>query len=138
MIYVLLGLILAVVGISIKLQAKINDVNTKAVVNALLNALDKPKSVDILSLFHPKVWEIYKEYMSNPESWRSGHCTITNGTDTIWAENTVENRRFYDYSKTSTYEQINKQLTHYDQLLMDRLVEAVRNREKMISLKIFL
>lgn len=112
-------------------------VNDDVIVEKLLKTLDKEVPVDVLGLFNPLVWEMYLEYLKNPESLRtSGLCTITNGKVEIWSANDLHNRRFHTHDKRQDLEELNKSLTHYDQLLMDKLCRCVIGREKMIGFKI--
>jgi hypothetical protein len=135
---ILLITILVCVVITIALQVKNNNIKQKDVVDGILKAMTADKPVDVISLFHPKVWDAYREYMNNPESWQSGYCTITNNKDVVWAANDLDSRRFYSHTPHEEYVIINNKLTHYDKMLLDHLVTAVKRREKMIALKLFI
>jgi hypothetical protein len=124
---ILLGILIIICQLVVRKES-----DRDFMIATILSKIDSNKSVDVFSLFHPKVWEIYQEYINNPESWRTAHCFITNGIDSVWSENGISNRTFYG----KQYEGINEKLTHYDQLVLDKIVWAVKNREKLIGLKI--
>jgi len=127
LIIVIIGVMLIIL-VSV-LIAKINNISTK-IDKGLNNIADKfidninleNVNVALSDCFSQEVIDVYKDVMENTNGWELKQCTLERKSDNteIWAANDIENRRFHSGENK---EEINKKLTHYDKLLLDKIVK---------------
>jgi len=101
---------------------------------------DKSNS-QLTKLFHPKVIELYRQIIANPNcAIVDPFCLKIHNTE-IWIVNSVYDRRFYSH-KLDTKEQLDKEinqfLSYYDKLLLDKLAKAIKANQDTMVTKLFI
>lgn len=98
--------------------------------------------VDHKEYFSKAVIDVYLSVLKNPNEWELNKHTLSNekGKEPIhiWASNEIDNRRFYDsLGKCVSTEENNNQLTYYDKLLLDKIINSYKSGTQKVILKMF-
>lgn len=131
-------------GVVIKLQTKKNFDIKKEMESAINRELSRMFKVtdNVSDYFSPKVLEVYRSILTNPNAWELSPYILSNenlGIE-IWAANEVNNRYFRETKKLELDDILlwNKELTPYDKILLDKLIIALRERKEAIIAKFFI
>lgn len=100
----------------------------------------KKQETKLATLFHPKVLDVYRKLVANPNCAVLDYCTMRVENDLIWTANETHNRRFYSYkdNEKKELELINNSLTTFDKLLLDKLYIAVKENTDTLVTRLFL
>lgn len=83
-------------------------------------------------IFSQPVIDYYKHFKENFHLYTLNEHTISRSTDNIeiWIANNLNNRRFYSGSSKTIW---NKNLTHYDQLLLEKIHQILKEDDKSFN-----
>lgn len=100
-------------------------------------------NMSLVDCFSKDVLEVYLDIIKNPNGWSLHNCTLDRISDgaMIWASNELDSRRFYTHGSDEEKKKIeekNKKLTHYDKVLLDKIVRAYRDRQDKLVTKFFI
>jgi hypothetical protein len=107
----------------------------------------KLKNINLGECFSQPVIDVYISVLKDTNLWSlpPKSCTL-NGPNKIqiWAANDLDARRFYGYYNEKDSEddkkiqEWNSNLTHYDKVLLDRIITAIEDRQSILITKFFL
>ena len=100
-------------------------------------------AIPINRSIHPLVKRIYQEFMINSDKFLLNGYYITTPLGSIWAFNSVENRRFENLHSTIVTKYgdaatINKNLSLADKTILDAIVKRVSASDKSFVKRIFI
>lgn len=133
-----INLIVLITGIIVIIQ--VNKVRRNKWIEFMVEKISL-ENINLTDCFSKDVVSLYLGVLNetNRYSLNAHTLDIADSTISIWAANGIDSRRFYthDASKKQEVEERNKKLTHYDRLLLDKLVTAFKNRQDKLVTKFF-
>lgn len=137
---ILLVTILVTLIIGIALIIHVNKIRRNKWIEFMVDRISLD-NINLTDCFSKEVVGLYIGILKDTNKYSlSAHTLDFSGSDIgIWAANSMENRRFYTTKdkKKKEVEEMNSKLTHYDKLLLDKLVNAFKNRQDKLVTKFF-
>lgn len=99
------------------------------------------ENINLTDCFTKEVVALYISILNETNKFTlTDHTLNVSDSDiSIWACNDLDNRRFYTHNKEKQKEvdEMNSKLTYYDKLLLDKLIQAFKNRQDKLVTKFF-
>lgn len=137
-ILLVINLIVLIAGIIVIIQ--VNKVRSDKWIEFMVEKISF-ENTNLTDCFSNNVVSLYLDVLNETNRYSLNAYTLdkVDSTISIWAANGIDSRRFYthDESKKQEVEERNKKLTHYDRLLLDKLVIAFKNRQDKLVTKFF-
>lgn len=99
-------------------------------------------NVNLSDCFSEDVVALYLDVLSETNKYSLAGCVLgkSNNPIMVWASNDMYSRRFYthDKGKDKDVEEMNKKLTYYDKVLLDRIVTSFKTRQDKLVTKFFI
>jgi len=100
------------------------------------------ENINLDNCFSKEVIDVYLDVLKNTNDWQIGNCTLKNEKtkQEIWIANDIDNRKFYTHNDDlkKDLELINKSLTKFDKILLDKIANSYKNRENNLLTRFFL
>ena len=99
------------------------------------------ENINLDNCFTKEVIDVYLDVLKNTNDWELGTCVLENKKTNIkiWTSNDINNRGFYEgVRKTEENDLLNKSLTKYDKILLDKISNSYKNRESGLVTRFFL
>tara|TARA_R110000796_G_scaffold73490_1_gene165267 strand:+ start:417 stop:842 length:426 start_codon:yes stop_codon:yes gene_type:complete len=138
---VLLIVILITLIAGIALIIHVNKIRKNKFIEVLIDQI-KLENINLTDCFSKDVVSFYLSVLKDTNKYSLNNCTLNRVNDDvmIWASNDIHNRRFYTHNekKKKEVEDMNSKLTHYDKVLMDKVINSFKNRQDKLVTKFFL
>tara|TARA_R110000851_G_scaffold142286_1_gene280730 strand:- start:12 stop:437 length:426 start_codon:yes stop_codon:yes gene_type:complete len=135
----LIAILITLIG-GIALIIYVNKIRQTKFIEVLVDQISLD-NINLTDCFSKDVVSLYLGVLKDTNKYSLSDCTLNvSGDDVmIWSANDLDSRRFYTHnkSKQKEVEEMNSKLTHYDKLLMDKLVTAFKNRQEKLVTKFF-
>jgi hypothetical protein len=134
----IINLITLIVGIVVIIH--VNKIRRNKWIEFMVDRISL-ENINLTDCFSKDVVSIYISVLNETNKFSLTDCLLkfSDSDIYIWASNSLENRRFYTHNeeKQKEVDEMNKKLTHYDKLLLDKLVKAFKNRQDKLVTKFF-
>lgn len=142
LVFLLFNTILLVcTGVLVSQNTRKNSITYQQITDYMAEGIRK-NHIPLPLLFSPAVIELYGSILSEPQKWGLTEFLLKKYGDDIgvWAANDLSSRRFYTHNEKLIpgVDELNKQLTHWDQVLLDKIIRAFHENSNQIHAKIFI
>ena len=99
------------------------------------------ENINLDNCFSKPVVDVYVDVLKNTNNWMLKNCTLENQKTKmqIWTSNSIDSRGFYTQEKDKNeIEMLNKNLTKFDKILLDKIATSYKNRENKLVTRFFL
>lgn len=135
----LLNIIILV--ISVVIISSTNKIKDKRWIELIIKKVDI-ENINLDNCFSEDIWAFYTSVLKETNKYILTEHTLGKTEDAIeiWAANDIYSRRFYtnDEELKDTVKKMNKNLTYYDRLLLDKLIQSFKNRQNKLVTKFFI
>lgn len=137
-VLLIVNLIVLIAGIIVIVQ--VNKVRRNKWIEFMVDRISL-ENINLTDCFSKEVITLYLNVLNETNKYSLTNATldVAGSKIMVWAANDMDSRRFYthDDKLKESVEEMNKKLTHYDKLLLDKLVNAFRNRQDKLVTKFF-
>ena len=100
------------------------------------------ENINLDNCFSKEVIDVYIDVLKNTNDWKLDSYVLKNHKTNIqiWTANDIENRGFYTHNDElkKDLELINKSLTKFDKILLEKIANSYKNRENNLVTRFFL
>ena len=128
------------ITISVYATNRIIKVKSKDLVESLIEKINI-ENLNLDNCLSKEVVNVYIDVLANTNDWSLISYQLVNKklAISIWTANSITDREFHSIEGcTLNILEVNKSLTKYDKLLLDKIVENYKNRESKLITKIFI
>jgi hypothetical protein len=135
----IINLIVLVIGLII--MSNLTKIRREKWIESMIGRISL-ENINVTDCFSKEVLNFYLDVLKDTNKFEvTAHTLNKVGSEIqVWISNDVDSRRWYthDVDSKEKVEELNKKLTIYDKMLLDRITNAIRERHDKLVTKFFL